>query len=220
MKQKLSMFLALVMFLTTVLVAPPQTVVQAAEMPTVVVKGGDVRAAGDNSSYAIETGTVSGGDGKATFCKITSTQYSNGVWDVNFTAPGRYQISFLAEVEHAPETFCVFNVRDSGEETVYSDTDHSQKLFEKTNQGEYREFDCAAVDIAEAGNYVFKIGEWGKREDGELDKGLRIQEIRFKCLKLIDPDAYEELNTEEELELSETFASNKQGTLNPITKSM
>ncbi|MEY8391983.1 Ig-like domain-containing protein [Lachnospiraceae bacterium 45-W7] len=217
MKQKLSMFLALVMFLTTVLVAPPQTVVQAAEMPTVVVKGGDVRAAGDNSSYAIETGTVSGGDGKATFCKITSTQYSNGVWDVNFTAPGRYQISFLAEVEHAPETFCVFNVRDSGEETVYSDTDHSQKLFEKTNQGEYREFDCAAVDIAEAGNYVFKIGEWGKREDGELDKGLRIQEIRFKCLKLIDPDAYEELNTEEELELSETFASNKQGTLNPIT---
>ena len=41
----------------------------------------------------------------------------------------------------------------------------------------------------------------------------KIQEIRFK---LIDKDAYRELNTEDELDLAESFASEKKGTLNPI----
>lgn len=224
MKQKLSMFLALVMFLTTVLVTPPQTVVQAAETPTVVVKGGDFRPAGQGnpSSNEVEKGIVSGSDGEeATFCKITSKQYSNAVYDVNFTTPGRYQISFLAEVEHVPGNFCVFHVVGSGEgnnrkdETVFASGNTPGTLFEKTNAGEYKEFDCAAIDIAQAGDYVFKIGDWTgwENDEEEKDKGLKIQEIRFK---LIDKDAYRELNTEDELDLAESFASEKKGTLNPI----
>lgn len=188
MKQKLiSLYVAIVMILTTVLGVVPAPMVQAAELPgTIVVTGDQIEG-----KYLTDSGTDTYGEGKtANYLHIQTGQWANGEFDVEFDVAGKYQMSFLAAVKAAPSKFHIDVLEpekdasvDSNWTKVYDDS----PFFSVTDEGDsydtYTEFkDGPVVTVEGPGTYHFKIGSWAGGAD------FKLAEIRFDAIEPYDPE--------------------------------
>lgn len=179
MKQKvLSLCLSFTMLLTAVTGAVPAAA-QAAEWPeTVTVKGSAIEG-----KYGTNSGTDTYGDGKtAEYLQITGKQWSNGEFSVSFGEAGVYQMSFLAAVKAAPESFHI-EVRPQSASAFQ--TFFEGEFFSVTEEGDsyntYTEFgNGPSVEIPVEGDYVFKIGSWAENAD------FKLAEVRFDATKIFE----------------------------------
>lgn len=210
MKQRfLSLCVAIVMILTTVLGVVPAPAVQAAEPTQIVVKGGDAlekigEGEGEITPNGVTMGQEEASDGnEVSYCRMTDSTYANALWNVRFTNPGVYKMSFLAAAKKKAPKFHI-EYRINNEETIkdknnFTTLVEGQEYFDVTSTdsddyNSYRVFNTPeiTVPIREAGEYTFKIGNWSAAEGVDVTD-FKLAEIRFEPADTVYEVAGEEV---------------------------
>lgn len=215
MKQRfLSLCVAIVMILTTVLGVVPAPAAQAAELPdTIVVTGGDAQENVDGTTWneAVKgTDTDSEGN-EVSYCQMTEGKYANALWNVTFPYAGVYKISFLAAAKKVVPKFHIEYKKRGTADNFITIVD-KQEYFTVTDTGDeynnYQVFDTPeiTVSIGTAGEYTFKIGNWRvyDAEEGVDVTDFKLAEIRFDATEIVEPYDPNEVYT---------IASNEETTL-------
>lgn len=211
MKQKvLSLCLAIVMILTTVVGTAPANVVQAEEPlgPITFEVEGELGVEG-SGAWEVSTGKELDKEGNEVgYLQVSTTRYANGRWIVNFPYAGTYQMQMVMAVptltsnihlEWAPEgtdSFTTVNGNIPG--------------ITQTEPNEYKVFEGPELVVEEAGNYDLKFGSWAEGGDFKLDKFI------FTCdSPIAPPDVSKpfEVKKGESLILKENMSVNKNGSL-------
>ncbi|MCI8634751.1 MAG: hypothetical protein HFJ05_04000 [Eubacterium sp.] len=150
------------------------------------------------------------------YMQVSSAQYANGRWIVNFPYAGTYKVQMVMAVptltNNVHMEWTPAPAQSDNDFTVLSEN----IPVEQTQPNEYRTFGGPELAVEEAGEYDIKFGSWVAGANWKLDKFI------FTCENPVMPPSTDEPLIVEKgstLNLREALAANKKGSLraNPST---
>ncbi len=140
------------------------------------------------------------------YMQVSSSQYANGRWLVNFPYAGTYQMQMVMAVPTLTDQVHLEWAPEGGSFNVVNGNIPVQK----TEPNEYRVFDGPELTVEEPGVYDLKFGSWTANADWKLDKFI------FTCDSPVAPPSLDEplvVEKGQTLSLREALAVNKNGSL-------